>query len=59
MGLQLMSGLSKEMKGNYRFENKNGITITIVFKNDALDEMYNLETDFFNLNNEGESSYGN
>jgi len=59
MGLQLMRGLSKEMKGDYRFENKNGITITIVFKNDALDEIYTLETDFFNLKNEGESSYGN
>ncbi|HEY4108049.1 tetratricopeptide repeat-containing sensor histidine kinase [Puia sp.] len=36
MGLQLMGGLSKEMKGNFAIENKHGINIRITFKNDVI-----------------------
>ena len=58
MGLQLMSGLSKEMKGSFRLENENGTKITIAFKNDALDEIYIVQTEFLAFHNEEDNLYG-
>jgi two-component sensor histidine kinase len=40
LGLELMKGLTKQLNGNVRFENKNGVTVIVVFKHDTLNDSY-------------------
>jgi hypothetical protein len=38
-----MKGLTKELRGNISFENKNGVTIIVRFKYDILKDLDQLE----------------
>jgi two-component system, sensor histidine kinase PdtaS len=43
LGMQLMKGLSREMKGEIIIETGNGTRITILFDPEALDEFQPLD----------------
>ena len=46
LGLKLMKGLSKEIKGDITIKNNHGVKITIIFKSDVPDYINNLQSDF-------------
>jgi two-component sensor histidine kinase len=46
LGLDLMKGLAKEIRGSIDIENNNGVKITVLFEHDALNELDMLEIEY-------------
>jgi two-component sensor histidine kinase len=47
LGMDLMKGLAKEVRGNIYIENNNGVKITVIFEHDALNDVDILGADYF------------
>jgi two-component sensor histidine kinase len=46
LGLELIKGLAKEIKGDIIFDNSNGVKIVIIFERDLLHNMYRLQDNY-------------
>jgi two-component sensor histidine kinase len=54
LGLDLMKGLAKEIRGQIIFENNNGVAITVVFEHNVLNDIDVLPADYLTSHPPGE-----